>query len=117
MEEMERAPSRFCIGLQNLCEFWNVSTRPAVNNGLGLSPEFTLRAIERIQLGFEVLPETVAVIAELTRILNAHRVWGKQIFDAKLVALLRAHLLDGMITFKVRDFVQYHGANPTRPSA
>jgi predicted nucleic acid-binding protein len=117
MEQLERAPSQFFIGLQNLCEFWNVSTRPSTNNGLGLSPEFTLRAIERIQLGFEVLPETNVVLREFTEILRTHRIWGKQIYDAKLVALLRAHSLDGIITFNARDFVRYAGANPISPSA
>jgi len=116
MAHLERAPSRFYVGLQNLCEFWNVSTRPSVNNGLGLSPEFTLRAIERIQLGFEVLLETNNFLKELTKILRAHRISGKQIYDAKLVALLNAHSLDGIITLNSTDFIRYSGANPINPS-
>jgi predicted nucleic acid-binding protein len=116
MDQLERAHSRFFIGLQNLCEFWNVSTRPALNNGLGLSPEFTWRAIERIQLGFEVLPETTGVLKEFNDLVQTYRISGKQIYDAKLVALLKAHSLDGIITFNVSDFVRYAGANPISPS-
>ncbi len=30
-----------CVLLQNIAEFWNVCTRPADKNGLGLSPQET----------------------------------------------------------------------------
>ncbi len=116
MAALEKSPARFFIGLQNICEFWNVSTRPADKNSLGLSPEFTLRAVERIRLGFRVLPENEAVIDEMITTLQAHRISGKQIYDAKLVALQRAHHLDGIITSNQRDFLRYSGANPISPA-
>ena len=90
MTELERAPSRFFVGLQNLCEFWNVSTRPAANN---------------------------AVLRELMVLLRAHRVSGRQIHDARLAALILAYSLDGVVTFNTRDFVRYAGTNPIGPTA
>ena len=107
----------FFITLQNICEFWNVATRPEANNGLDLSPEFTMRALERLQLGFKVLPETSAVERELLQLLREHKVRGKQIYDARLAATVRAHNLDGILTLNHRDFLRYADVNPILPSA
>ena len=116
LDKLEQLPSHFVISLQNVCEFWNVSTRPDGKNGLGLSPDFTRRALDKIQLGFEVLPETDAVRQELLALLQEHRIRGKQIYDARLAATVRAHRLDGILTFNERDFLRYPGVNPIRPS-
>ena len=110
-------PARFCTTLQIVCEFWNVCTRPKENNGLGLSPEFTLRALDRLRLGFPVLPDTEDAHQELLHLLRQHKVRGRQIYDARLAAAVRAHKLDGILTYNIRDFVRYGNINPFSPSA
>ena len=117
MDRYEQEAALFFITLQNVCEFWNVSTRPEANNGLGLSPEFTMRALERLQLGFKVLPETDAVEFHLLNLLLEHKVRGKQIYDARLAATVRAHSLDGILTLNNRDFLRYTDVNPILPRA
>ena len=50
--------------LQNVTEFWNVATRPAANNGLGLSVALTLSEVEKIERLLTVLPDSPAVYNE-----------------------------------------------------
>jgi predicted nucleic acid-binding protein len=42
---------------QNIAEFWNVATRPAELNGLGLSHEEVLREVSSIESLFTLLPD------------------------------------------------------------
>ena len=43
---------------QNLVEFWNASTRPAMVNGLGFSPDQAARYVDRFQTLVRLMPET-----------------------------------------------------------
>ena len=73
---------------QNLVEFWNVATRPAVNNGLGLSladAEWQLRLAERV---FPFLADSAAVYPEWRRLVVAYGVSGVKVHDARLVAFI-----------------------------
>src|SRR5260370_18672391 len=45
----------FCA--QNIAEFWNVATRPAERNGLGLSPEEVLQEVSNIEKSLTLLPD------------------------------------------------------------
>lgn len=117
MDQRRKEPATFFMTLQNICEFWNVATRPKPNNGLGLSPELTRRAVDRLQLGFKLLPETAAVQDELLQLLREHKVRGKQIYDARLAATVRGYKLDGILTLNARDFMRYGGVIPIVPNA
>jgi predicted nucleic acid-binding protein len=44
----------FCA--QNVAEFWNVATRPADRNGLGLSAEEVLQEVGNIEKALTLLP-------------------------------------------------------------
>ena len=60
--------------LQNISEFWNVATRPVVNNGLGFSVELVLAEVEKIERFLTVLPDSPAVYAEWKRLVTRHGV-------------------------------------------
>src|ERR1035441_7362984 len=47
-----------CVAPQNVAEFWNVCTRPAVVNGLGLSVVATDRYASRLERMFLLLPDS-----------------------------------------------------------
>ena len=117
VDRCKEEPAQFFTTLQIVCEFWNVCTRPEENKGLGLSPEFTLRALDRLRLGFPVLPDTEGAHQELLLLLSQHKVRGRQIYDARLAAAVRAHKLDGILTYNLRDFARYGNINPFSPSA
>jgi predicted nucleic acid-binding protein len=58
--------------LQNISEFWNVATRPVVNNGLGFSVELVLAEVEKIERFLTVLPDSPAVYTEWKRLVVRH---------------------------------------------
>lgn len=66
----------FCS--QNIAEFWNVATRPADRNGMGLSIDEVLREIRSIENLFTLLPDIPAVIHSLERDCGRAKSSGRQ---------------------------------------
>ena len=102
---------------QNIAELWNVMTRPAEHNGFGLTPEEAegeVRAIERIMTR---LSESEASYREWRRIIVEYGVIGARVHDARLVAAMRTHGVDHLLTFNVGDFKRYAGITVIHPSS
>lgn len=96
------------IANQNIAEFCNVTTRPIENNGLGLSPAEALNAIERdIDPICSVLAETDDIYRELKRLIAKYAVVGKQVHDARLVAMMLVWRIENILTLNDRDFRRY----------
>ena len=92
----------------NIAEFCNVTTRPVENNGLGRSPAEALNAIERdIEPICSVLAETDDVYRELKRLIAKYAVVGKQVHDARLVAMMLVWRIENILTLNDRDFRRY----------
>ncbi len=89
---------------QVLMEFWSVATRPASVNGLGWPVDVVRSEIDRLLDRFPLLPETPVVFGEWFRLVTSHRVIGKQVHDARLVAILNAHKVAHLLTFNTADF-------------
>src|SRR5437868_4617196 len=70
---------------QNLIEFWCVATRPEVNNGLGMSIDETVLRIESFKRVLVLLPDTASIFSEWEQLVVQYQVFGKQIYDARLV--------------------------------
>jgi predicted nucleic acid-binding protein len=102
--------------LQNITEFWNVATRPAANNGLGLSVALTLSEVEKIERLLAVLPDAPAVYSEWKRLVVQHGVMGVKVHDAKLVAMMKVHGVRRILTFNTDDFLRY-GVEAVHPSS
>jgi predicted nucleic acid-binding protein len=92
---------------QNLVEFWNVATRPATANGLGLSPEQTARLVDRFQTIIQLLPETRDIFPAWRTLVLQYRVAGIHVHDARIVAALVVHRVPRILTFDVDDFKRY----------
>jgi len=92
---------------QNLAEFWNVCTRPANRNGF----EFTISetneraALIEAKLGFA--PDNEATHQEWRRIVVDDGVSGVQVHDARLVAAMRVHGIENLLTLNSQDFRRY----------
>jgi predicted nucleic acid-binding protein len=97
---------------QVLIEFWSVATRPLEVNGYGWSA----REAEATKLleQFPLLPETPAVFDEWLRLVIQHAVVGKQVHDARIVAMLNVHGIANLLTLNVQDFRAY-GINAVSP--
>ncbi|MGA2797645.1 MAG: hypothetical protein ABSE63_08715 [Thermoguttaceae bacterium] len=56
---------------------------------------------------FPILPETPAVFEEWLRLVTERKVVGKQVYDARLVALLNTHGITHILTCNLGDFKDY----------
>lgn len=103
------------VTLQNISEFWNVCTRPADKNGLGFTiaqTDFELSKIEQI---FDLLPDTKEVYQNWRELVVKHSVSGIQVHDAKIVAAMKAHNIENLLTFNAKDFKRYTDINVVEP--
>lgn len=104
----------FCS--QNIAEFWNVATRPAALNGLGLSHEEALREVSSIEKLLSLLPDVPAVYTVWKEIVRDNRVQGVKVYDARLVATMNVYAVDNILTFNLADFKRYGNIAVLHPS-
>jgi predicted nucleic acid-binding protein len=95
------------ITLQNVSEFWNVCTRPADKNGLGFTIAQTDAELAKIEQVFDLLPDTEDVYRNWRELVVKHSVSGIQVHDAKIVAAMKAHNIQTLLTFNAKDFKRY----------
>ncbi|HEY3936272.1 MAG TPA: type II toxin-antitoxin system VapC family toxin [Bryobacteraceae bacterium] len=91
---------------QNLVELWAAATRPFTENGLGLTAEQAVRELEQVKRFWTLLPE-VPLHEEWERLVKMHRVSGRNTHDARLVAAMRLHGIEKILTFNMKDFARY----------
>jgi len=94
------------ITQQNIVEFWAVATRPIAANGLGFSTGQATAEVDALKRLFVLLPE-IPLQDAWERLVTAYRVSGKNAHDARLVAAMAVHGIDGILTFNTQDFVRY----------
>jgi predicted nucleic acid-binding protein len=102
--------------LQNISEFWNVITRPAVNNGLGFSVAAAAAEVEKVERLLILLPDTPGIYGQWKRLVVQHRVLGSKVHDARLVAAMYIHQVRRILTFNTADFNRY-GVEALHPAA
>ncbi|MBW3624738.1 MAG: PIN domain-containing protein [Armatimonadetes bacterium] len=110
------APSiRLCFSPQNLVEFWSTATRPPTANGFGWSPSEAEREVVKLESFFQLLPDTPDIHTEWRRLVVSCGVSGKQVHDARLVAVMKAHGVTHLLTFNVSDFTRFPGITAVHP--
>lgn len=92
---------------QVLIEFRNVATRPVAVNGLGLTLRDTESLVEAFEARFPLLPETPDIFPHWKALVTTHGVIGKQVHDARLVAVCLTHHITHILTFNVSHFVRW----------
>src|SRR5712691_4449425 len=102
--------------LQNVSEFWNVITRPAISNGLGFSVAVAAAEVAKIERILVLLPDTPAIYHEWKRLVVQHQVIGSKVHDARLVAAMLVHRVRRILTFNTGNFVRY-GVELLHPAA
>lgn len=96
------------MATQNVAELWNVATRPVANNGLGLPPLEVQRLYEyAIAPVCGLVAESQESHANFLRLLGRYSVVGKQVHDARLVAIMLAWQVENVLTLNDRDFRRY----------
>ena len=94
------------VAPQNLVEFRNGATRPVESNGLGLPPAVADQMVEGFEKVFSLLPETPDIYPAWKALVQAAGVVGKQVHDARLVAICRVYGITHVLTFNVRHFAR-----------
>jgi predicted nucleic acid-binding protein len=107
--------SLFCCP-QNILELWNVLTRPVDRNGFGLSINEAEEEVRLIEREFGFLPDNRQIHAVWRRLVYDHSVRGRQVHDARLIAVMRVYGLSHLLTLNRADFVRYDGITVIDPN-
>ena len=105
------------ITAQNLIEFWAVVTRPLAVNGFGWPPQDAALQVEQLLDLFPLLEETPAIFQDWLQLVTARSIVGKQVHDARLVAVMQAHDIHNLLTFDVDDFKPYSHITLVHPGS
>jgi predicted nucleic acid-binding protein len=103
------------VTAQNLMEFWAAATRPASENGLGMTVENAAGELAALKRLFSLLPETASTFEEWERLVTMHQVSGKNTHDAHIVAAMNVYRINRILTFNVQDFSRYHAISAVHP--
>ena len=96
------------ITTQNVAELWNVATRPLANNGLNLPPAAVSQLFQQaIEPFCTIVTEPQSLPSEFQRLLIQYSVVGKQVHDARLVAMMLAVQIENILTLNDRDFRRF----------
>jgi len=110
--ELHRRGEVLHVTAQNLIEFRNFATRPIEVNGLGLSPATAATVAGSFEAAFPLLEETPAIYPAWRSLADALGLIGKQVHDARLVAVCHVHGVTHLLTFNVGPFSRLASAPP-----
>jgi predicted nucleic acid-binding protein len=116
VKRLHRKQYALCVAPQNVIEFWNVCTRPREVNGLGLSVSATNRYAGRLERICTVLADSIESYREWRKLVAQHSVVGAKVHDARLVATMKVHEIEQILTFNVQDFARYSGITAVHPN-
>jgi predicted nucleic acid-binding protein len=109
---LRRGGHQLVITPQNLVELWNVATRPAAVNGLGLPLSEATKLIAAFEDEFSFAEETPQLFPTLKALAIQAGVTGKQIHDARLVAICHLHAISSILTFNGKHFARFAAIGP-----
>jgi len=110
--ELHRRGEVLHVTAQNLIEFQNFATRPVSANGLGLAPAAAHGLRATFETTFPLLDETPDIFPAWKAIVLGLGVVGKQVHDARLVAVCHVHTVTHLLTFNVPHFARMAGFGP-----
>jgi len=96
-----------CIVPQNLYEFWTAATRPTSVNGLGFTAEEARKSLDHFVSRFHFIPDSAAICPVWESLVVQYDCKGKVAHDARLVAAMKVHGLNSILTFNMVDFARY----------
>jgi predicted nucleic acid-binding protein len=102
--ELHRRNEVLYITPQVLIEFRNVATRPKSANGAGLSIMDAEMHAATFEAKFALLAETPDIFIAWKALVSAVGIIGKQVHDARIVAVCHVHAVTHLLTFNVAHF-------------
>jgi predicted nucleic acid-binding protein len=110
--ELHRRGEVLHLTAQNLIEFRNFATRPIAANGLALAPATAAALASVFESAFPLLEETRDIYPAWRTLADALGVTGKQVHDARLIAVCQVHGISQLLTFNVAHFARLSTAQP-----
>ena len=110
--ELHRRGETLHLTPQNLVEFRNMATRPAASNGLGLAAADAEAKAGVFEVTFPLLVETPAIFPTWKSLVQSLGVTGKQVHDARLVAVCHVYSVTHILTFNVKHFARFATFGP-----
>jgi predicted nucleic acid-binding protein len=110
--ELHRRGEVLHVTPQVMVEFRNVATRPVAANGAGLPAVDAEAHAAAFEARFPLLPETPDIYPTWKGLVSALVVIGKQVHDARLVAVCHVHAVTHVLTFNVSHFARLAGFGP-----
>jgi predicted nucleic acid-binding protein len=107
VDALRQQGEQLCLVPQNVYELWVVCTRPAAQNGLGMTPAQVEAELTRLEQLFIVLEDTPDLFREWRRVVTQYQVCGKNGHDARLVAAMHVQQVGRILTFNIQDFQRY----------
>lgn len=104
-----------CVCTQVAIEYFVVATRPVEVNGIGLSCEQAIPDVRDFRRLFLWLPEPPDIINAWEQTVVKYGITGKQAHDARLIALMLAHGVEGILTLNTVHFQRYHEVRAESP--
>jgi predicted nucleic acid-binding protein len=110
--ELHRRGEVLHLTPQVLIEFRNLATRPKAQNGLGLAIVDAEAQAAGFEASFPLLGDSPAIFPAWKALVGALGIIGKQVHDARLVAVCHIHAVTHLLTFNVSDFKRMVGFGP-----
>jgi predicted nucleic acid-binding protein len=106
-----------CITPQVIIEFWSVASRPTESNGgFGWDAARLRDEVQSLLDQFPLVEDGPRVFREWVRLTALYSISGKVVHDARLVAVIQASGLSGLVTFNTTDFKRYAGLEVIHPA-
>lgn len=106
-----------CCCAQVMIEYWAVATRPEEANGLGLSTAEARADLDEIRSLIPCLVEPPDIGDQLLQLAASHKVIGRQVHDARLVALMLHHDVRRIVTLNTDDFRRFSAVEAISPES
>jgi predicted nucleic acid-binding protein len=103
------------VAPQIVIEYWALATRPIAVNGLGLTIAQVAPRVRLLLRTFPLLAETDAIFPFWRELVETHAIVGRQVYDARLVALMLAHGITHLLTLNPSHFQRFQGITVVEP--
>lgn len=109
IDQLLEGSATLCYCSQNVIELWNVLTRPEKKNGFGLTISAADQQTKLIEAQFDFLPDTENIYRRWRELVVQYGASGRQVHDARLVAVMLIHNVSQVLTLNITDFERYAG--------
>jgi predicted nucleic acid-binding protein len=116
VENLHAAGELVYITAQNLVEFQALATRPVSANGLGMSPADASATATLMESTFPLAEENREVYPLWRNLVDTYSVVGRQVYDARLVAVMQSSGLTHLLTLNGPHFRQFPGITVVAPN-